>query len=168
MKVLCADAGATCGLAVLHAYRGKSALVDWASTRDPLSHPLWLAHLDSCDLFVVEVSERIYPKGDSGLGAKLATNVGQSMKQGGVLMGVAMARGVVTMEVNAIEVRRNLFGKGNASDKEVANGLRLILAGIGPRSDEHERDAAAAGIYGAQRHRLGLMVKPLRAAGGTR
>jgi hypothetical protein len=167
VKVLAADCGAACGLAVLEMRGAKATLLEWSTSSHPHLSGLWLTHLPTADLVVVEYPVEFYDR--KGMGLNMARRLSDAKGQAKFLAGIAYATGVPCVEVTAADVRGSLFGKRGADDALVAAHLPLILGGVYGRPNSHMRDAAAAGIFGAQRRRLETMTRqPLRAAGGTR
>lgn len=149
MIVLGIDAGTHVGLAVLALDRGAFRH-EWSSSgRWPMTALVsYVLSQHRPSLVVIEA-----PKGYGYSNARVA-NLLDAARIGGELAGIARSFGVEVIETHAQETRRALCGKGNASDKLVADVVRMRIHDWPKRSNCHARDAAIAAMFGALRVRL--------------
>jgi Holliday junction resolvasome RuvABC endonuclease subunit len=125
------------------------------------------------DLMALEIVERVYPRRDKGgISAAYATELYRSGVAAGAIRERARGAGLRVVEVTAEEWRRALCGVAQATDRQVAQMIRLRVAGWpapgkpGQRtSTEHERDAAAAALFVGERERLLEMHQGPKALG---
>lgn len=113
-------------------------------------------------LMGLELVDKVYPRREKGgISAAYATALYHSGVAAGALRVSAKGLGLRVVEVTAEQWRKALCGNAQATDKQVAQMVRLRVAGWpapgkpGERtSTEHERDAAGVAIFVAERERL--------------
>ncbi len=150
MRVLGIDAGRDCGVALLDVDLAKGTAVCIEATtlrRDGRLDEFEESLENRPQLVAVEL-----PEGHAYAGRTVATiHLAEAARIGGELAGFARGRGLDVVTTNAADVRRDLCGRGNVSNHDVAQMLRLRCPSWPRRSNNHARDAGAVAIWAALR-----------------
>lgn len=95
------------------------------------------------DVVAVEVLRGIaYPS----KGAGIVGNLVSSSFAAGVIVGLARAFELAVVEMPAVQWRRAVLGKANASDREIAWTIPRLVDEWPKRSNAHERDAGGLAV----------------------
>lgn len=164
MIVLGIDPGARIGVALLDVGSRTAnvvQLVTWAD-EDPILPLRMGGFLDNArraDLVCVERVEQVTGvRGGSAhaLTAPLATGLARGNWIGGLLAGIASAKGYQVATVPAATWRAALVGSRAPSDAQVAQTIRVRCPGWPAKSNAHQRDAAGCALWaGLARARKG-------------
>lgn len=123
----------------------------------------WVAR-DTSDILGIERPEgRVY----SSKGAGIVPHLLQAANAAGIARGAAEVANetrvaVSVLECPAVRWRKDVVGKGSATNAEVKAAVLRLVGGWPKRSDNHERDAAGVAIHAARV--LGLVMLSGRSA----
>lgn len=123
----------------------------------------WVAR-DTSDIIAVERPEgRVY----SSKGAGIVPHLLQAANAAGIVRGAVEVANesrpaVALLECPAVRWRKDVVGKGSATNAEVKAAVLRLVGGWPKRSDNHERDACGVAIHAARV--LGLVMLSGRSA----
>lgn len=156
------DPGASLhGVALLRVSGARASFVE-AHRLDTTELVLWLKALAIQAPYVaIETAYGVHAGIARTRGAQAALSIARASvattRADGVIEGVCVGLGLVTMRATALEWRAALAGGRQASDAAVAAMVPRLVSGWPARSNAHTRDAAGVAVFCARR--AGLTVR---------
>lgn len=169
-RVLGIDPGATIGVAMLDVGSARASLVACAKWDDGNDESLVETALRAIvhggpEIVAIERVSAVH--GAARMGSSYAEGLARCNWIGGLLAGLAHARGKRVVTCSAAEWRSALCTSRVASDGEVKQMVRIRVPNWPAKSNEHERDAAGVALWaGLETWRR--MMEPAAAGGGSK